>query len=276
MSTKILVADDSENIRTVLQLNFEWKGYEVVAVTDGEQAIQVVEREHPDLIILDVMMPGKNGYQVCRRFKSNAETASIPVILLTARNQAEDVYWGKDCGADEYITKPFNTPDLEEAVQRLLSRSGCLADGVPVAPPASFREAVEDKIHGGYACGVCSFLLEPTAVMVHRQKYGEIRHKELIESVARGIETVLAQEGQGVIWEQEDDAFRVLIQSTVDRVEDIQERISLRCNEEILGSYDDSDRERNHVTSRDFRTGEEMRVPLATLRLESTRLYNQD
>ena len=123
MNRKILVADDSDNIRNVLQLNFEWKGYEVLAAADGEEAIRLAERVRPDLIILDVMMPRRNGFQVCRLFKSDAKTSEIPVILLTAKNQKEDRYWGQDCGADEYITKPFNTPMLEKVVERLLQRA---------------------------------------------------------------------------------------------------------------------------------------------------------
>ena len=69
MSRKILVVDDSDNIRTVLKVNFEWIGYDVLSARDGEEAIRMMEEEKPDLIILDVMMPRKNGYQVCRRFK---------------------------------------------------------------------------------------------------------------------------------------------------------------------------------------------------------------
>ena len=123
MSRKILVVDDSDNIRTVLKVNFEWIGYDVLSARDGEEAIRMMEEEKPDLIILDVMMPRKNGYQVCRRFKSDPRTADIPVILLTARIQEEDAFWGRDCGADEFITKPFQTPDLESAVRRLLTGS---------------------------------------------------------------------------------------------------------------------------------------------------------
>ena len=185
MNRKILVADDSDNIRNVLQLNFEWKGYEVLAAADGDEAIRLAERVRPDLIILDVMMPRRNGFQVCRLFKSDAKTSEIPVILLTAKNQKEDRYWGQDCGADEYITKPFNTPMLEKVVERLLQRA---EPGGPDRDTGDgsteLQEALDHTINEGEACGVSYLGLDAKALMVHRQKYGEIGHRQVFEAAA--------------------------------------------------------------------------------------------
>jgi DNA-binding response OmpR family regulator len=114
MSDRILVADDSQGIREFLQMTLESLGYSVTLAEDGESALDRIDKAQPDLMIIDVMMPKVNGFQICRRVKSNPETRETPVILLTARVQEEDVFWGHDCGADEYITKPFKTERVAE------------------------------------------------------------------------------------------------------------------------------------------------------------------
>jgi CheY-like chemotaxis protein len=272
VSHKILVVDDSENIRSVLQMNFEWMGYDVVAANDGVEAIAAVERDRPDLIILDVMMPRKNGYQVCRQFKSDPRTSDIPVILLTAKNHQEDIFWGQDCGADEYITKPFNAPDLEHAVQRLLE--GRRPGGKAAA--GGLEEMAAERIREGRVCALCTFRLDPAALNVHHQKYGEIRHQQLVDGVAEAIADVLGAEGLPVAMERKEDSFHVLLPCTADRVRAIQERIVSEANRRILEFYEAADRERGRVSSRDYRTGREVHVPVVSLEADAPRSYNQD
>lgn len=277
MNRKILVADDSDNIRNVLQLNFEWKGYEVLVAADGEEAIRLAERVRPDLIILDVMMPRRNGFQVCRLFKSDAKTAEIPVILLTAKNQKEDRYWGQDCGADEYITKPFNTPMLEKVVERLLQRAETGGEDPDASEgSAALQDALDRTIDEGKACGVIYMALDTKPLMVHRQKYGEIGHRRVFEAVSGAIAEVMDKERQDPVVEERGTGFHVLIVATADRVRAIQRRIVEQCNRAIMDCYDKDDREREFVASRDFRTREEIQIPLVTLQVERTLLYNQD
>ena len=277
--SKILVVDDSENIRSVLQMNFEWMGHDVLSAGDGEEAIHLVQRERPDLVILDVMMPRKNGYQVCRQFKSDPRTAHIPVILLTAKNQQEDIFWGKDCGADEYITKPFSTPELEDAVKRLLGSTEeqeMPADEDDGALDGPIEEIISRHLQEGYVCGVCDFRLDSDALDVHRQKYGEIRHREMFESVRGAIESVLTDEGLRPVMEQNGSHFQVLVPCTPERVIRIQELITEDCNRQLLDFYDEADRDRGHVSCRDYRTGEELNVALLSLQSETPKFYNQD
>src|SRR5262249_52966533 len=120
MPGRILVADDSPNIREILKISLEGDGYTVSLAEDGDQALSLVTQEKPDLVIIDVMMPRANGFQVCRRIKTDHATLNIPVIMLTAKSAQQDVFWGKDCGADEYITKPFSTKELVKTIERLL------------------------------------------------------------------------------------------------------------------------------------------------------------
>jgi DNA-binding response OmpR family regulator len=278
VNRRILVADDSDNIRNVLQLNFEWKGYEVLAAADGEEAVRLVDRMRPDLIILDVMMPRKNGFQVCRQVKSDSRTSDIPVIILTAKNQKEDRHWGQDCGADEYITKPFNTPALEKVVERLLEHAvGEVADEDEGKKEDSrLQESLDRTIAEGVACGVGHLRLDAKPLMVHRQKYGEILHGPIFEVVVGAIIDVLGREHQDVVMEEDRDCFLILITATAERVRAIQREIVECSNLRIIDCYGKEDRERGFVASRDFHTREEIQIPLVTLQVEKTLLYNQD
>lgn len=120
---KILLADDEEDIKAIVQLFLESKGYEVVTAFDGLAAIDLAQSEKPDLILLDVMMPVVNGYEVCSRLKADEATRDIPVVMLSAMAQSESVDKGLSAGAVDYIVKPFDPSRLEEVVQRVLSET---------------------------------------------------------------------------------------------------------------------------------------------------------
>lgn len=117
---KVLIADDETNIRNILDFTLNAEGFDVVSARNGDDAFTLALREQPDLIILDVMMPGTNGFETCRRLKNDRRTARIPVILLTARNSRADRRVGEESGADAYVTKPFSPGKLVAAVQDLL------------------------------------------------------------------------------------------------------------------------------------------------------------
>lgn len=117
---KILLIDDEEDLVEELGLCLEGTGYEVVISHDGQEGLEKVRREKPDLILLDVFMPEVNGFQVCHDLKKDPATQSIPIIILTAMAQEKDKSWGKECGADEYITKPCEMGELLSKIKRLL------------------------------------------------------------------------------------------------------------------------------------------------------------
>ena len=116
----VLIADDEHNIRHILDFSLHAEGFDVVSAHDGDEALAQARERKPDLIILDVMMPGKGGIETCRTLKQEPETASIPVILLTARASKADRTAGEEAGADDYITKPFSPQKVIEAVQNIL------------------------------------------------------------------------------------------------------------------------------------------------------------
>jgi DNA-binding response OmpR family regulator len=117
---KVLVADDEHNIRHILDFSLHAEGFQVISALDGEEAFQLAVVVIPDLVILDVMMPGQGGVETCRALKADVRTSSIPIILLTALTGREDRNAGEQAGADAYITKPFSPQKVIDAVHDLL------------------------------------------------------------------------------------------------------------------------------------------------------------
>jgi DNA-binding response OmpR family regulator len=124
MSGKILVADDETNVRHLLRSALEARGFEVIEAANGAEAIRAVWDRHPDLVILDVMMPGMSGYDICEVLKENPESEAVPILMLTGRNGIDEHRTGKRLGADGYMTKPFDLPRLLERVDDLVRRGG--------------------------------------------------------------------------------------------------------------------------------------------------------
>ncbi len=113
---KILIVDDEADLVELLQVLLEQKGYEVFTAFDGQEGLDKVKEKRPDLVVLDVMMPKMDGYQMCRLLKFDEELRQIPVILLTARGQERDKKTGRDVGADDYMTKPFENAELLQKI----------------------------------------------------------------------------------------------------------------------------------------------------------------
>ena len=117
---KVLIADDELNIRNILDFTLHTEGFDVVVAENGEQALELAISEEPDLVILDVMMPGLSGIETCARMKQDTRTSHIPVILLTAKSSKEDRGVGAAAGADHYITKPFSPHTVIDKVNTVL------------------------------------------------------------------------------------------------------------------------------------------------------------
>ena len=119
----VLVVDDEEDIRELISYNLLKEGYQVAGVGSGEEALAAVESKTPDLILLDIMLPGLDGLRVCRKLKDDPTFASIPIIMLTAKGEEPDIVTGLNMGADDYVTKPFSPKVLLARVQAVLRRA---------------------------------------------------------------------------------------------------------------------------------------------------------
>ncbi|WP_315118067.1 response regulator transcription factor [uncultured Clostridium sp.] len=121
---KILIVDDEENIRELLKFNLENLGYNVICSDNGKDAYNVAKAEKPNLILLDVMLPGMDGYDVCKSIRMNNTISTTPIIMITAKGEELDKVLGLELGADDYITKPFSIRELLARVKALLRRTG--------------------------------------------------------------------------------------------------------------------------------------------------------
>lgn len=119
---KILLVEDEEDILELVRYNLDREGYRVIAVATGEKALKALKEETYDLVVLDLMLPGVDGLEVCKRIKSDPETGDVPVIMLTARSEEADVVTGLELGADDYITKPFTSVELVAAIRTRLEK----------------------------------------------------------------------------------------------------------------------------------------------------------
>ena len=128
MPKKILAVDDERHIVRLVEVNLQRAGYEVVTAHDGREALEKIKSENPDLVVLDVMMPYMDGFEVLKNLKADPSTAEIPVIMLTAKAQDADVFRGWQSGVDCYLTKPFNPMELLTFVKRIFD-SNPVSDG---------------------------------------------------------------------------------------------------------------------------------------------------
>ena len=119
----ILVIEDEEDIQELLRYTLERDGYEVVSCLTGEDGLRAIDEKRPALILLDLMLPGMDGKEICRKLKRDAATADIPIVMLTARGEESDIVAGLELGADDYVTKPFSTKVLAARIGAVLRRA---------------------------------------------------------------------------------------------------------------------------------------------------------
>jgi DNA-binding response OmpR family regulator len=118
---RILIADDEPHIVTALEFLLKAAGYEVAVARTGDEALALIGNGRPELVLLDVMMPGRSGYEVCREIRARPELAAMKVVMLSAKGGEPDVRQGMEAGADHYITKPFSNRELLDTIRRLLA-----------------------------------------------------------------------------------------------------------------------------------------------------------
>ena len=123
MGATILVVEDEDALSALLEYNLQREGFSPRLVADGDDAMMAIEEEHPDLVLLDWMLPGLSGLEICRRIRARTELCDMPVIMMTARGEESDRVRGLDTGADDYLTKPFSVPELIARIRALLRRA---------------------------------------------------------------------------------------------------------------------------------------------------------
>jgi two-component system response regulator VicR len=180
MEKRILVVDDEQPIADILQFNLQKEGYEVICAYDGEEALQKVEEVMPDLILLDIMLPLKDGMEVCREVRKKYD---MPIIMLTAKDSEIDKVLGLELGADDYVTKPFSTRELLARVRANLRRHS--------------QAAAQEETNDTNEIIIGSLVIRPDAyIVLKRGETIELTHREfeLLHYLAKHIGQVMTRE----------------------------------------------------------------------------------
>ncbi len=180
---KILVVDDEPHMVKLIEANLRVAGYEVVSATDGRSALEAVANEQPDLMILDIMLPHMDGYEVCRRIR---EYSAVPILMLTARGSETDLVHGFDVGADDYLVKPFAISELLVRVRAILKRSKLTQDIVQ-HPPLTVGDLTIDFGQRRVAVHGKEVNLSPTEYKLLTMLAMNADHVMLHEDLLRGV-----------------------------------------------------------------------------------------
>ena len=228
MNRTILIADDDPLLLDVLCHQFDWRGYRVLRARDGQEALDQLAQS-PDVMLLDVMMPRKSGYEVCRALKNDPKRRSVPVILVSGRRAEMARQWGFDCGADAYLTKPFGIQEIERQVGSLLEKSRAR---VQVDTGASSDARTQDAV-------LCRWIPDPDGARLYRQKYGEIAYRGLLRDLPAVLGRQLSSWGVKN-WRHCSDyeAVSLLLPGPKERLRGTLERLAQVGNAHIRNSCD--------------------------------------
>ncbi len=267
MSDRVLVADDDPDILTVVKINLELDGFEVETAVDGEDAMQKATSTPPNVIILDIMMPRMDGLTALHRLRSQAGTANIPIILLTARGLPEDRVRGLELGADDYITKPFDITELAARVRAVLRRTQAARDLSPLTGlPGNFKitAEIEDCIREERAFALVHGDLDNFKAF--NDHYGFMRGDEVIRFCASSFSEAVESLGMAgtFIGHIGGDDFVAIIAPEMSEL--FAKEVIERFDDGILDLYDTADALRGYIEVID-RRGERYAFPVVSLSL---------
>ena len=261
----VLVVDDDPFIARLLEIELRAAGYDVRVAGDGERALGLARERCPELVLADVMMPTMDGFELTRRLRQDSHTASVSIIMLTARGLSADKLEGFSVGADDYIVKPFDTPELLARIRGALRRAKEMRAQSPLTGlPGNVR--IEDEIEGRVRANDTFAILyaDLDHFKAYNDHYGFMRGDQVIQFSARLIEEVsLAAGGPDTfVGHVGGDDFVVVCQA--DKAELVAQQLAERFDREAPGLYDEEDRARGYIEVVD-RRGETQRFPIISL-----------
>jgi diguanylate cyclase (GGDEF)-like protein len=262
---RLLVVDDDPFIARLLEIELAAAGYSVRVANDGQQALDLVKQDPPDLVITDVMMPHVDGFELTRLLRQDPRTAIISVIILTARGLSADKLEGFAIGADDYIVKPFDTPELLARVRGVLRRSKEMKDESPLTGlPGNVR--IQEEIEGRVTSGGDFALLyaDIDQFKSFNDHYGFARGDDVIRAVARLMEDVLAEfaADDSFAGHLGGDDFVLVVPPNVAAI--VADTIVQRFDELVPTWYDEADRDRGWLEVED-RRGQQQRFGVLTI-----------
>ncbi|HVL89053.1 MAG TPA: response regulator [Actinomycetota bacterium] len=264
MTDVILIADDDADIRRFVELNLRTEGFEIVTAADGEEALSLAFERNPSLILLDVMMPKMDGFDVCRQLRSDFRTSATPVIMLTARSLSADKVVGLTAGADDYIIKPFDPLELIARVRSTLRRVREMRSTSPLTGlPGNLRIDVEIRARAskGQAFAVCYADLDN--FKAYNDHYGFMRGDAVIRHTAGLIQaSAAAVAPDAFVGHIGGDDFIVVCDA--EQAEPISEAIIERFDVSVRTLYDEVDASAGGIATV-TRTGDRVTYPLLSI-----------
>ncbi|MGH2795863.1 MAG: GGDEF domain-containing response regulator [Actinomycetota bacterium] len=265
MPETILVADDDPAILRLVEVNLKLEGYSVITAADGEEALRLVHETIPALVLLDIMMPKLDGYEVCERIRSDGRTRHVNVIMLTAKSLSADKIVGLTSGADDYVLKPFDPMELVARVRSTLRRTKEMRALSPLTGLPG-NVAIEDEIRrrfsSGEAIALCYADLDN--FKAYNDRYGFLRGDRAIVYTAEVLREVAESIPESFVGHIGGDDFVLVVPS--DEAEAACRKVIELFDRGAAGLYDASDADRGFIEIKD-RQNELIRHPLLTISL---------
>jgi diguanylate cyclase (GGDEF)-like protein len=265
MPETILVVDDDPDIARFVEVNLRSAGYDVAVAGDGEEALDKAATIRPDLILLDVMMPRIDGFEVAQRLRKNPQTSNTSIIMLTAKALSADKVTGLQAGADDYIIKPFDPIELLARVKGTLRRAREMRNLSPLTGlPGNIRiqEEIERQVREARPFAVLYSDLDN--FKAYNDKYGFVRGDRLIQATARIVQDAVVEfdGAEGFVGHVGGDDFVAVVRPEV--AEDVARQVTERFDVTKMEFYDADDLERGFVRMED-RRGEVVDIPLVSI-----------
>lgn len=257
---RILVVEDEVNTSELLRRYFEIVGYNVINAHTGKEAVEMAAEHEPEVIILDIVLPDMDGYEVCKKLRSEEQTGDIPIIFLTTKDARQDRLEGLRLGADDYLAKPFDVEELRLRVHNIIANTG----GTPLVDARTSlpnKDLMKERLP--------KLLEDDKAVFVDvtiqdyepfKDRYGPVAANQVLRATAKLISDVLQETGnsKSFIGHPQDDQFLIGATEALDKVEDA---LAKRFDEGAGRYYDYDDQQRKHMLDGD------RKVPLMSLKV---------
>lgn len=265
LEARILVVDDDPDTLEIIKIGLEFRSYEVITATNGEDALKKISSENPDIVVLDVMMPKIDGLEVCRRAKENFFTSQIPIILLTARGQVEDKVHGLTIGADDYLVKPFDMRELAARVEMILRRTRLSLEASPLTGlpgNIAIQREIDRRIGLNELFAVCYMDLDN--FKAYNDRYGHSAGDKVIRATADIITQTFKNHGnpEDFVGHVGGDDFLGI--TIPERAEELCRLVIERFDSEIPGYYRPKDQKAGYIQSFD-RRGNLQKFPLMSI-----------
>lgn len=261
---RILVVEDDLDIAGMLRLYFDSQGYEVLTVTRGNDALEVCRKKQPNVVVLDIMLPDMDGYDVCRHLRGNLRTSHIPIIFLTQKDERSDKIAGLELGADDYITKPFDIEELKLRVQSAMRRAEAtsLTDPTTALPSARLIEEQLKRLITRENWALLYIIINYIDAFTETQDI--VARDDFLRFVAMNLNETVEALGTSDDFIGHTSGNDFLVITTPVVAESIKAEFSQRFDKGVRTFYDFITRERGYVVYTDW-DGKEQRSPLMNL-----------